>query len=64
MDLLDKHPKFDKKSGLQLNRVGNNTREVLLNDPTKTVTTGGDIVYHNLPQASQNKYGNNSQTPH
>jgi hypothetical protein len=55
-DLLDKHPKFDEKSGLRLNRVRNNTREVLLNDPTKTVSNGGYIQYENLPQASQEKY--------
>jgi hypothetical protein len=55
-DLLDKHPKFDKRGGLQLNRIGNNTREVLLNDPTKTVNNGGNISYQNQPQASQEKY--------
>ena len=55
-DLLDKHPKFDKRNGLQLNRIGNNTREVLLNDPTKTVNNGGSISYQNQPQASQEKY--------
>jgi hypothetical protein len=55
-DLLDKHPKFDEKPGLRLNRVGNNTREVLLNDPTKTVSNGGYIQYEDQPQASQRKY--------
>jgi hypothetical protein len=55
-DLLQKHPEYGQKGNVRMNRVGNNTREVLLNDPTKTLTTGGDIVYNNLPQASQNKY--------
>lgn len=55
-DLLKKHPEFGQKSNVKINRVGNNTREVLPNDPTKTLTTGGDIVYNNVPQASQNKY--------
>ena len=58
-DLLDKHPKFDKRNGVQLNRVGNNTRDVLPNDPTKTVNNGGNISYQNQPQASQDKYGKN-----
>jgi len=52
-DLLDKHPKFGRRDGLQLNRVGNNTREVLLNDPTKTPVNGSHILYQNLPQASE-----------
>ena len=55
-DLLKKHPEFDEKSNVRMNRVGNNTREVLLNDPTKTVENGGYIQYQNQPQASQNKY--------
>ena len=59
-DLLKKHPEFDEKFNIRMNRVGNNTREVLPNDPTKTMTTGSDIVYNNLPQASQKHYGKNS----
>jgi len=55
-DLLDKHPKFDEQDGLQLNRVGNNTRKVLLNDPTKTVENGGYLIYQNQPQTSQDEY--------
>jgi hypothetical protein len=55
-DLLDKHPKFDEQSGLRMNRVGNNTRKVLLNDPTKTVQNGGYMIYQNQPQASQDAY--------
>ena len=55
-DLLKKHPEFGQKGNVRMNRVGNNTREILLNDPTKTVTTGGNIVYNNDPQASQTKY--------
>jgi hypothetical protein len=55
-DLLDKHPKFDEKPGLRLNRVGNNTREVMPNDPTKVVENGGYMIYENQPQASQKSY--------
>ena len=56
MDLLKTHPEFGQKGPLRLNRVGNNTREVLLNDPTKTVENGGHILYQDQPQASQPKY--------
>jgi hypothetical protein len=55
-DLLDQHPKFDEKTNVRINRIKNNTREVLLNDPTKTVNDGGSISYQNQPQASQPKY--------
>ena len=55
-DLLDNHPKFDQKGNVRMNRVQNNTRDVMPNDPTKTVLTGGDIIYNNLPQASQENY--------
>jgi hypothetical protein len=56
MDLLDSHPTFGKKGNMRMNRVGNNTREVMPNDPTKTVENGGHIVYQNEPQASQTNY--------
>ena len=56
MDLLSNHPEFDKKGNVRMNRIQNNTKEVMPNDPTKTVLTGGDIIYNNLPQASQTKY--------
>ena len=55
-DLLKNHPEFDKRGSLLLNKVGNNTREVLTNDPTKTVNNGGSISYQNVPQTSQNSY--------
>ena len=55
-DLLKNHPEFARKGPMNMGRVGNNTREVMPNDPTKTVLTGGDIIYNNLPQASQPKY--------
>lgn len=55
-DLLKKHPMFSDESGIRLNRVQNNTREVLKNDPTKIVDNGGHIVYEQQPQASQNNY--------
>jgi hypothetical protein len=55
-DLLDKHPKFDQQGNVRMNRIGNNTRKILLNDPTKTVNNGGNISYQNQPQASQEEY--------
>jgi hypothetical protein len=55
-DLLKNHPEFAKKGNMNMGRVENNTREVMKDDPTKTVLTGGDIIYNNLPQASQTKY--------
>lgn len=57
MDLLKTHPEFDEKSKIRMNRIGNNTREVMPNDPTKIVENGGYIVYENQPQASQKSYG-------
>jgi len=56
MDLLKNHPMYDKKDNVQMNRVQNNTRDVMKNDATKTVENGGHLVRQNLPQASQNKY--------
>ncbi len=55
-DLLKTHPMFDEKSNIRMNRVQNNTREVMPNDQTKTVENGGYLIRHNLPQASQTKY--------
>ena len=55
-DLLKQHPMFDQKGPSRLNRVGNNTREVMKNDPTKIVENGGYIVYENQPQSSQSHY--------
>jgi len=56
MDLLKNHPKFDKRDNTQMNRVENNTREVMPNDSTKTVENGGYLIRQNQPQASQPKY--------
>jgi hypothetical protein len=56
MDLLKTHPMYDEKSNVRMNRVGNNTREVMPNDATKTVENGGYLIRQNLPQASQTKY--------
>ena len=56
-DLLKNHPEFDNKSSIRMNRIQNNTRDVLPNDPTKTVNNGGNISYQNQPQASQKTYG-------
>ena len=57
-ELLKNHPEFDKKSSVRMNRVGNNTREVMPNDPTKIVENGGYIIYEDEPQASQPRYSN------
>lgn len=56
MDLLKNHPEFDKKDNVRMNRVQNNTREVMKNDETKTVENGGYLIRQNLPQASQTDY--------
>jgi hypothetical protein len=56
MDLLKTHPMFDQKGNVRMNRVQNNTREVMPNDETKTVENGGYLIRQNLPQASQTKY--------
>lgn len=55
-DLLKTHPMFDEKSNVRMNRVGNNTREVLPNDPTITQENGGYRITQQQPQASQPKY--------
>jgi hypothetical protein len=55
-DLLKQHPEFGDEKGLRLNRVGNNTREVLPNDPTITQENGGYRITQQQPQASQPKY--------
>lgn len=55
-DLLKQHPEFGDKGPLRLNRVGNNTREVLPNDPTITQENGGYRITQQQPQTSQLKY--------
>lgn len=44
-DLLGKHPQFGSHPGIRMNRIRNNTTEVLPNDPFRNVTNGGYIVY-------------------
>lgn len=44
-DLLKKHPQFDDREGIRMNRTRNNTTEVLPNDPFRNVKNGGYIVY-------------------
>ena len=44
-DLLNKHPKFGSKDKVQMNRIENNTREVLKNDPLKLIENGGKVNY-------------------
>jgi hypothetical protein len=56
MDLLKNHPQFDEKGKMRMNRVQNNTREVMPHDQTKIVENGGYLVREDLPQASQTKY--------
>lgn len=48
-DLLKKHPEFGREGPVRLNRVRNNTAEVLPNDPIKNVTNGGYVVYEKSP---------------
>jgi hypothetical protein len=55
-DLLKQHPEFGNEKGLRLNRVGNNTREVLPDDPTITQENGGYRITQQQPQASQTRY--------
>ena len=55
-DLLKQHPEFGDNKGLRLNRVENNTREVMPNDPTITQENGGYRITQQQPQASQTKY--------
>ena len=56
-DLLKNHPEYGQKGNVRMNRVGNNTREVMPGDATKVVENGGYLIRdEKLPQASQNKY--------
>ena len=61
MDLLKTHPMFDNKGNVRMNRVQNNTREVMPHDPTRIVENGGYIVKEDQPQASQTKYTDGSK---
>lgn len=56
MDLLKNHPEFDKRGSVRMNRIGNNTREVMPHDQTKIVENGGYLIREDQPQASQTKY--------
>jgi hypothetical protein len=55
-DLLKTHPLFGDEGKMRMNRVKNNTRGVLPNDPTKVSEVGGSIGFLDEPQASQPKY--------
>lgn len=44
-DLLRKHPLFGREGQSRSNRIENNTRDVLTNDPLRLVNNGGHIVY-------------------
>lgn len=61
MDLLKNHPEFDKEEKVRMNRVKNNTREVMPNDPTITQENGGYRITQQQPQASQTKYPDGSK---
>jgi hypothetical protein len=61
MDLLKTHPMFDEKEKIRMNRVQNNTREVMPHDQTKIVENGGYLVREDLPQASQTKYSDGTK---
>lgn len=61
MDLLKTHPMFDEQGKVRMNRVQNNTREVMPHDQTKIVENGGYLVREDLPQASQTKYSDGTQ---
>lgn len=60
-DLLKNHPEFDAKGPVRMNRVQNNTREVMANDPTKVIENGGYIIYEDEPQASQPRYSHDTK---
>lgn len=53
-DLLSKHPQFGDEGAIRKNRIRNNTREVLPNDPFRNVTNGGYIVYENPDPETSN----------
>lgn len=44
-DLLKKHPLFGDSNLSRSNRIENNTRQVLTNDPLKVLINGGFTVY-------------------
>ena len=44
-DLLQKHPRLGRDGKMQMNRIQNNTREVLPNDPLKLPQNGGFMLY-------------------
>ncbi len=60
-DLLKNHPEFDQQGKVRMNRVQNNTREVMPHDSTKIVENGGYLVREDAPQASQTKYPNGTK---
>lgn len=44
-DLLQHHPLFGDRKNIRMNRIENNTRKVLKNDPLKLIENGGHTVY-------------------
>jgi hypothetical protein len=60
-DLLQNHPEFQRKGKMNMGRIDNNARDVMPNDPTKTIENGGHVIYNNLPQASQTSYGSKNR---
>jgi hypothetical protein len=61
-DLLGKHPEFGDKPGIRMNRIRNNTTEVLPNDPFRNVTNGGYTVYEH-PENNDANIQRPSQLP-
>ena len=53
-DLLQHHPLFGDKGKIRFNRIRNNTREVLKNDPLKQIENGGHVVFLN-PETNGSK---------
>jgi hypothetical protein len=56
-DLLSKHPEFGNQGSIRMNRIRNNTTEVLPNDPFRNVTNGGYIVYEHPETNGTNSQG-------
>lgn len=44
-DLLQKHPQFGDEASIRLNRIRNNTREVIPGDPIRQFTNGGYVIF-------------------
>lgn len=61
-DLLAKHPQFGNQGNIRMNRIRNNTTEVLPNDPFRNVKNGGYIVYEH-PETNGTDVSRSSYLP-